>query len=201
MNLYLELWVGHWNTRNLIVCQLWGEKSKFDFFNLPDLEIFFVFYDSKWKVNDVWTCFACQRKYEINLNNKKIKCCYNYELISQSKLFFSRIEKSFHRCLHVVHFWCNMAQKYKHLFGSINTRYSLFTINILLSKRSDEMSCSSTLCLVIFSYVMSNFRMRTWWMSCSSPTSVSTLSMFLLSHPKLHVYLKQKWCQTHSKTS
>lgn len=45
-----------------------------------------------------------------------------------------------------------MAQKYKHLFGSINTGYSLFTINILLSKCSDEMSCSSTLYLVIFSY-------------------------------------------------
>lgn len=45
-------------------------------------------------------------------------------------------------------FRCNAAQKYKHLIGSISTRSSLFTINILLSTCRDEMSCSSTLCLL-----------------------------------------------------
>lgn len=48
--------------------------------------------------------------------------------------------------------------KVQSVFGSINTRYSLFTINVLLSKCSDEMSCSST--LYLFSHIMGDVKFQ-----------------------------------------
>lgn len=73
------------------------------FFNLPDLVFFKIVNDKLMTFGPVLPVKESMKLILIIIIIKNK--CYNYDLISRSKLFFSRIgKKSFHRCLHAVHF-------------------------------------------------------------------------------------------------